>query len=96
MSYTMTIDEPEKAAWFERERATMSDAELGALFVVFLKQHLEARKRAMPAGRGASYENVRPASIVESLAGVAKGFKIEDDHGILARAALEKYERISQ
>jgi len=28
MSYTMTIESPEKAAWFEEQRATMSDAEL--------------------------------------------------------------------
>jgi len=55
MSYTMTLDVPQKtAAWFERERATMSDAELGALFVVFLKQYLGARKRAMSAGQAVS------------------------------------------
>jgi len=50
VSYTIAVDEPEKATWFEEQRATMSVAELGALFVMLLKQRFEATRRAMPAG----------------------------------------------
>jgi len=61
----MTIESPEKAAWFEEQRATMSDAELGALFVVFLKQHLESVKRARSVER-----EISPR--VKALRGVIK------------------------
>jgi len=40
MSYTLTIEAPEKAAWFERQRAKMSDVELGELFVLFLAERV--------------------------------------------------------
>jgi len=40
MSYTLTIESPEKAAWFERQRAKMSAAELGELFVLFLAERV--------------------------------------------------------
>ena len=40
MSYTMTIEAPEKAAWFERQRAKLSAAELGELFVLFLSERM--------------------------------------------------------
>jgi len=32
MSYTMTIEAPEKAAWFEQRRLKISQEQLGALF----------------------------------------------------------------
>jgi len=38
MSYTMTIEAPEQAAWFEQRRGKISQARLGALFVSFLMQ----------------------------------------------------------
>ena len=38
MSYTMTIEAPEKAAWFEQRRAKFSPEKLGDLFVTFLMQ----------------------------------------------------------
>ena len=38
MSYTMTIEAPEKAAWFEKRRAKFSPEKLGDLFVTFLMQ----------------------------------------------------------
>jgi len=65
MSYTMTIESPEKAAWFEEQRATMSDAELGALFVMLLKQHLETVKRTRP-----TISEISPR--VQALRGVIK------------------------
>lgn len=40
MSYTMTIEAPEKAAWFERQRTKLSAAELGELFVLFLSERM--------------------------------------------------------
>ena len=36
MSYTMTIEAPEKAAWFEKRRLKVSQEQLGELFVTFL------------------------------------------------------------
>jgi len=65
MSYTMTIESPEKAAWFEEQRATMSDAELGALFVMLLKQHVEAVKQVKP-----TQSEISPR--VQALRGVIK------------------------
>jgi len=44
MSYTMTIESPEKAAWFERERAKLTPAELGDLFLVFLAERVARRR----------------------------------------------------
>ena len=44
MSYTMTIEAPEKAAWFERQRAKLSAAELGELFVLFLSERMAKEK----------------------------------------------------
>jgi len=44
MSYTMTIDEPKAAAWFEKTSRSMSPSELGALFVVFLRERIEQPK----------------------------------------------------
>lgn len=44
MSYTMTIESPEKAAWFERERASMTPAELGELFLAFLAERVARRR----------------------------------------------------
>ena len=38
MSYTMTIEVPEKAAWFEQRRAKFSPEKLGDLFVTFLME----------------------------------------------------------
>ena len=38
LSYTMTIEAPEKAAWFEKRRAMFSPEKLGDLFVTFLKE----------------------------------------------------------
>jgi len=38
MSYTMTIAEPEKAAWFEERYSQLSQEQLGALFVSILMQ----------------------------------------------------------
>ena len=38
MSYTMTIEAPEKAAWFEQRRAKLSPETLGDLFVTFLME----------------------------------------------------------
>ena len=38
MSYTMTIETPEKAAWFEQRRLRVSQGRLGELFVSFLMQ----------------------------------------------------------
>ena len=38
MSYTMTIESPEKAAWFEQRRSKLSQARLGELFVAFLME----------------------------------------------------------
>ena len=38
MSYTMTIEAPEKAAWFEQRRAKLSPEKLGDLFVTFLME----------------------------------------------------------
>ena len=38
MSYTMTIEAPEKAAWFEQRRAQLSPEKLGDLFVAFLME----------------------------------------------------------
>ena len=38
MSYTMTIEAPEKAAWFEQRRAQFSPEKLGDLFVTFLME----------------------------------------------------------
>jgi len=93
MSYTMTIESPEKAAWFEQQRAKMSDAELGALFVVFLKQHFESERQSKPAV--SPREKIRSASIIESLSGAVSLPDDFDDKNILGRAALEKYERIS-
>jgi len=87
MSYTMTIESPEKAAWFEQQRATMTSAELGELFLAFLAERFAERQRETPMGGN--------CPLTQSLTGAAKHFKVEDDHGILARAALEKYKRIS-
>ena len=46
----MTIEAPEKAAWFEKRRAKFSPEKLGDLFVTFLMQQapeiLEEEKRA--------------------------------------------------
>ena len=43
MSYTMTIEAPEKIAWFEQRRQRFSEKQLGDLFVTFLmKQDVEA------------------------------------------------------
>jgi len=39
MSYTLTIDEPEKAAWFEQRRMKVSQEQLGSLFMAFLMQN---------------------------------------------------------
>ena len=36
MSYTMTIETPEKAAWFEQRRQRYSEKQLGDLFIDFL------------------------------------------------------------
>lgn len=36
MSYTMTIEAPEKASWFEQRRLKVSQQQLGELFVTFL------------------------------------------------------------
>jgi len=44
MSYTMTIDEPKEAAWFEETSRTMTPSELGALFVVLLRRHMAQPK----------------------------------------------------
>jgi len=38
MSYTMTIESPEKAAWFEARYSKLSQEQLGALFVSLLMQ----------------------------------------------------------
>ena len=38
MSYTMTIEAPEKVAWFEQRRAKFSPEMLGDLFVTFLME----------------------------------------------------------
>ena len=38
MSYTMTIEAPEKAAWFERRRLKLSQEQLGELFIAFLME----------------------------------------------------------
>jgi len=39
MSYTLTIESPEKAAWFEERYSKLSQEQLGALFVSFLLQN---------------------------------------------------------
>ena len=41
MSYTMTIEAPEKAAWFEKRRLKVSQEQLGELFVTFLMERPE-------------------------------------------------------
>lgn len=38
MSYTMTIESPEKAAWFEQRYSKLSQAQLGSLFISLLMQ----------------------------------------------------------
>ena len=40
MSYTMTIETPEKAARFEQLRAKLSPERLGGLFVPFLMEKM--------------------------------------------------------
>lgn len=84
MSYTMTIDEPKAAEWFEQQRATMSDAELGALFVVFLKHHFEAAKRAM-----STEQEVSPR--VQALRGVIKLPPNFDERGFKDSRLSEKF-----
>ena len=45
MSYTMTIETPEKAAWFEQRRQRYSEKQLGDLFIAFLmKQDVEMQE----------------------------------------------------
>ena len=45
MSYTMTIEAPEKAAWFEQSRQRYSEKQLGDLFIAFLmKQDAEMQE----------------------------------------------------
>jgi len=39
MSYTLTIEEPEKVTWLERHCSKLSQEQLGALFVSFLLQN---------------------------------------------------------
>lgn len=41
MSYTMTIEAPEKAAWFEERRLKLSQEQLGEIFVSFLMERPE-------------------------------------------------------
>ena len=41
MSYTMTIEAPEKASWFEQRRLKVSQEQLGELFVNFLMERPE-------------------------------------------------------
>jgi len=43
----MTIDAPEKAAWFEQQRAKMTPAELGELFLVFLAERCADREKVV-------------------------------------------------
>jgi len=38
VSYTLTIESPEKAAWFEERYSKLSQEQLGALFVSLLMQ----------------------------------------------------------
>lgn len=40
----MTIDEPKAAAWLEETSRTMTPSELGALFVVFLREKMAQPK----------------------------------------------------
>ena len=45
MSYTMTIESPEKVAWFEQRRQRYSEKQLGDLFIAFLmKQDVEMQE----------------------------------------------------
>jgi len=48
MSYTLTIESPEKAAWFERQQTKMSAAELGELFVLFLAERVSEKQTKNP------------------------------------------------
>ena len=64
MSYTMTIEVPEKAAWFEQRRAKFSPEKLGDLFVAFL---MEQTPEVLEEG------NSRPISArVHALRGVIR------------------------
>ena len=64
MSYTMTIEAPEKVAWFEQRRAKFSPEKLGDLFVAFL---MEQTPEVLEE------ENSRPISArVHALRGVIR------------------------
>jgi len=89
MSYTMTVEEPEKVALLKRVSRGLSSIEMGDLFVAFLAQREGCLKHQM------QWEAL--PLVTRKLAGVAKDVGLDgDDHGILARAMLEKYERISR
>ena len=64
MSYTMTIEAPEKIAWFEQRRRNFSEKQLGDLFIAFLMKH-----------EAVSQEDERTASVsarVHALRGVIR------------------------
>ena len=64
MSYTLTIEAPEKVAWFEQRRAKFSPEKLGDLFVAFL---MEQTPEVLEEG------NSRPISPrVHALRGVVR------------------------
>ena len=64
MSYTMTIESPEKVAWFEQRRQRYSEKQLGDLFIAFLmKQDVEMKES----------ERVAPISArVHALRGIVR------------------------
>lgn len=97
MSYTMTVDMPERAKAYIRRQGPRFSEELNAivLAVVQAKMQYEDLPTSDADEEDTPYEMNRAEGIVDSLSGIIRLPADFDDGNIHARAALEKYESLS-
>jgi len=79
MSYTMTIEAPEKAAWLAQRRLKISPEQLGVLFVSFLMQKEAEVFEVPPTGDSEEGDYVRQRDAILSAAGGWQDTRSEDE-----------------
>ena len=90
MSYTLTLDVPHGAVEFAERQAARQNVDLSILFVAFLRDRFGYQSQ--DAEESVAMHEVGP--LTQSLSGIARVLNGTDDHDLVAKAMLDKYEAL--
>ena len=92
MSYTLTLDVPHSAVEFAERQAARHNVDMSVLFVAFLRDRFGYQYQ----GAVDSMADDAVSPLTQSLSGIVRlPDRDINDHDLIAKAMLDKYEALS-